>query len=62
MSRVEEASKLLVASTQGEIPTIMELPAPWGPKPYVKEAHSNYSPAKYSAKSSPLLDTALAAA
>ncbi len=50
------------ASAQGEIPTIMELPAPWGPKPYIKDEDSGYKPAKYPSDSSPLLDGPCAAA
>ena len=40
----------------------MELPAPWGPKPYVKDEDSGYKPAKYPSDSSPLLDGPCAAA
>ncbi|KAK9821218.1 hypothetical protein WJX81_001447 [Elliptochloris bilobata] len=50
------------ARAKGEIPTIMELPAPWGPKPYVKDPNSGFSPAKYPADSSPLLYASTAAA
>jgi len=46
---------------QGEIPKISDLPAPWGPKPYVpppeQELITNgYLPAKYPESSSPLTD------
>lgn len=46
---------------QGEIPKISDLPAPWGPKPYVPPPEQDlitngYLPAKYPESSSPLTD------
>lgn len=46
---------------QGEIPILSDLPAPWGPKPYVpNEADAALAPAKFPAGFSPLKDTAVA--
>jgi len=46
---------------KGEIPKISDLPAPWGPKPYIAPpeqqlVQSGYLPAKYPEGSSPLVD------
>lgn len=42
---------------QGEIPTLTELSAPWGPKPYkATEADAARAPAKFAADFSPLKD------
>lgn len=46
---------------QGDIPKISDLPAPWGPKPYVPPPEQDlistgYLPAKYPESSSPLTD------
>lgn len=44
-------------AVQGEIPTLTELPAPWGPKPYVASAaDAAHGPAKYPDVFSPLDD------
>ncbi|CAL8466986.1 g6522 [Coccomyxa elongata] len=46
------------ARTKGEIPALMDLPAPWGPKPYVASAgDAAHAPAKYPEGFSPLVDT-----
>ena len=45
-------------AVQGEIPTLTELPAPWGPKPYVASAaEAAHGPAIYPEGFSPLNDT-----
>ncbi|KAK9916808.1 hypothetical protein WJX75_007299 [Coccomyxa subellipsoidea] len=45
------------ARTKGEIPTLTELPAPWGPKPYVASAaDAAHGPARYPDGFSPLDD------
>lgn len=46
---------------RGEIPKINDLPAPWGPKPYIQPPEedllrSGYLPARYPPTSSPLID------
>ena len=48
---------------KGEIPKINDLPAPWGPKPYVAPPseqlmRTGYLPAQYPQGSSPLVDAA----
>lgn len=47
---------------KGEIPRISDLPAPWGPKPFVPPpeeelTHHGYLPAKYPEGSSPLVNS-----
>jgi len=47
---------------KGEIPKINDLPAPWGPKPFVPPpteelVEAGYLPAKYPKESSPLVDS-----
>ena len=43
---------------QGEIPTLLELPAPWGPKAYVStSADAAHSPAHFPGDFSPLKDS-----
>ena len=43
---------------QGEIPTLSELPSPWGPKPYVQtEGDKMLAPAKFPTAFNPLSDT-----
>ncbi len=43
---------------QGEIPALTDLPAPWGPKPYVASVtDAAHAPAKYPKEFSPLDDT-----
>jgi hypothetical protein len=48
------------ARAKGDIPKINDLPAPWGPKPYVASEEelvsSGYWPAKYAEGYSPLKD------
>jgi hypothetical protein len=47
---------------QGEIPTLTELSAPWGPKPYkASEADAARAPAKFAVDFSPLKDITSAA-
>ena len=44
--------------TQGEIPTLSELPSPWGPKAYVaSERDDMHKPAKFPKGLDPLSDS-----
>ena len=45
---------------QGEIPTLSELPSPWGPQKYVPhEKDAEFAPVKFPKGFSPLSDLAL---